>query len=104
MTTAARIRRLRLVGLAEGVSFVLLGIAMVFKYGANEPLGVRITGPVHGGLFVLYLLAIAHAWLATRWPFSRVLLLFVAAVLPCGPFFCERWLRREEQAAATTAP
>lgn len=100
MNTAARIRRLRLVGLAEGVSFVVLGIAMGFKYGAGEPLGVKIAGPVHGGLFLLYLAALAHAWLATRWSLTRVLLLFIAAVLPGGPFFCDGWLRRQESAAA----
>jgi integral membrane protein len=76
---------------------------MVFKYGMEQPIGVKIAGPIHGGLFLLYLVALVHAWVGARWSFTRVLLLFVAALLPFGPFFCERWLRREELAAGERA-
>jgi integral membrane protein len=99
MTTATRIRLLRLIGLAEALSFIALGIAMVFKYGMGQPIGVKIAGPIHGGLFLLYLMALVRAWISARWSFTRVFLLFLAALLPCGPFFCERWLRRQEAAA-----
>jgi integral membrane protein len=104
MTTASRIRRLRHIGFAEALSFLALGVAMGFKYGLEQPLGVRILGPLHGGLFLLYLAALVHAWRATRWSFARVALLGLAAVLPAGPFCCERWLRREELAADAPPP
>lgn len=93
----AVIKRLRHVGLAEGVSCLLLfGVGMPLKYTAGMPLAVTITGSLHGALFLLYLLALAHAWMVMRWSFARVALLFIAGVLPFGTFVSERWLRRQE--------
>ena len=90
-------RRLRHVGLAEGISCLLLfGIGMPLKYAAGMPLAVSITGALHGALFLLYLLALAHAWMVMRWSFARAALLFIAGVLPFGTFVSERWLRRQE--------
>jgi integral membrane protein len=62
---ATPIARLRLAGLIESLSwFALLFIAMPVKYipalGGDEIL-VKIIGPIHGGLWVLYILAIALA-------------------------------------------
>ena len=49
------IGRLRAVGLAEGVSFLLLlGVAMPLKYAAGYPQAVRIVGWVHGLFFMGY--------------------------------------------------
>lgn len=87
--------RLRLIGLLEGISFVLLlGIAMPLKYFAGEPAAVRIVGMAHGVLFLLYLLA---AWLAHveyNWPLKRTALLALASLLPFGPFVADRRILR----------
>ena len=90
------IGRLRAVGLAEAVSFLLLlGVAMPLKYMADLPMAVRLAGALHGALFVLYLLAVAHVMRAHRWSFDRALGAVVAAVVPFGPFFLDARLRRE---------
>lgn len=92
--------RLRIVGLLEGSSFLLLlGVAMPLKYLADMPMAVRIVGALHGALFLLYLAAVAHVKFAHRWPMDRATLAIVAAVLPFGPFVLDRSLRREAQAA-----
>jgi integral membrane protein len=88
--------RLRLVGILEGVSFlVLLGVAMPLKYLAGLPQAVRIVGSLHGVLFLLFLLVLAQAAAAYRWPWLRVLGAVVAAVLPFGPFVLDARLRQE---------
>ena len=47
------IRQLRIIGLIEGVSFlVLLGIAMPLKYLAGMPRAVSAVGMAHGVLFI----------------------------------------------------
>jgi integral membrane protein len=72
---------LRKVALAEGVSYLLLlGIAMPLKYLAGMPLAVLIVGSVHGGLFILFCIALARAHFAARWPLGRSAQLFIAAV------------------------
>ena len=93
--------RLRLVGLLEGLSFVLLvGIAMPLKYAANTPEPVQVIGMAHGILFMLYLLAIVHVAIALPWSNLRIFGSFFAAFLPFGPFVMERYLRRDEAALA----
>src|SRR5687767_2437690 len=67
------IGRLRLVGLSEGVSFLLLlGVAMPLKYIAGLPIFVKVVGWVHGGLFVLFCVALVHAATKRRWPLLRL--------------------------------
>jgi integral membrane protein len=79
--------RLRVVGLLEGISFLLLlGIAMPLKYFAGQPLAVRYVGMAHGILFLLYLLAIVPVALDFRWRLKTIGLAVLASFLPCGPF------------------
>jgi integral membrane protein len=93
------IGRLRLVGVIEAISFlVLLGVAMPLKYLAGEPLAVKIVGWIHGLLFILFCFALNGARTAHDWPTSKSLRVLVAALLPFGPFVIDRGLREEERA------
>ena len=93
--------RLRLVGMMEGVSFlVLLGIAMPLKYLAGQPQAVRVVGMLHGVLFILFVAAVLQASMALRWPPRRVLAALAASVLPFGPFVFDAHLRRVSAARA----
>jgi len=90
--------RLRVLGLMEGVSFlVLLIVAMPLKYFFAFPEAVTLVGFIHGLLFILFCLALINAWRARRWPIGRVIILLVAALLPGGPFVIDRRLRSEIQ-------
>jgi len=88
--------RLRLIGLLEGASFlILLGIAMPLKYLADQPLAVRYVGMAHGILFLLYLLALLPAALDHRWGWKTTVLGAIASLVPGGPFvFDAKVLRR----------
>ncbi|GKU78789.1 DUF3817 domain-containing protein [Paenibacillus sp. L3-i20] len=91
------IGRLRIIGLFEGISFlVLLLIAMPLKYWADIPEPVSIVGMLHGVLFVLYILAVIHVTIVHRWSFVKFLLACVASVLPFGPFIVDKKLLRDE--------
>lgn len=92
------IGRLRFVGIAEGISFlVLLGIAMPLKYFAGLPQAVKIVGWMHGLLFILYLIALTNAAFVYRWSIWRALVAFVASLVPFGTFVLDARLRREER-------
>ena len=89
--------RLRLIGILEGISFLLLlGIAMPLKYAAGWPLGVKYVGWAHGLLFVLFVLALLHAALEHGWGLKRIATGFIASLLPFGTFLFDRQLKREE--------
>lgn len=87
----------RKIALTEAVSFlVLLGIAMPLKYFAGLPLAVKVVGWIHGVLFVLFCLALLRVLIVARWPLGRAVILFIAALLPFGPFVADRRLRAWE--------
>jgi integral membrane protein len=102
LKTAAALRRLRLISAPEAASFVLLLICTVLKYTTDFN-AVPVLGPVHGVLFILYVLFWADAWNRTRWARGRAALYFVLSVLPTGGFFAERMLARECEAAVAAA-
>ena len=96
------LQRLRTIGTFEGISFILLlGIAMPLKYMAGKPLAVTITGMIHGGLFLLYCAALAHAMKVLGRPLRWSVKLFIAALLPFGPFVMDRGLKREMETVDT---
>lgn len=83
--------QLRKVAILEGVStIVLFGVAMPLKYLADLPLAVTLVGPVHGALFILFVVMCMLA--VERVPITKGLALagIVAAVFPFGPFLVER--------------
>lgn len=97
------IGRLRLIGLLEGVSFLLLtGVAMPLKYAAGMPEAVRFAGSVHGLLFLVFCLALFQAWSDCEWTVKRAAGVFVAAVVPFGPFLIDGRLKREQAERAST--
>ncbi|WP_105483819.1 DUF3817 domain-containing protein [Abditibacterium utsteinense] len=88
--------RLRLLGLTEGLSFILLMfIAMPLKYGFNQPKPVRIFGSLHGGLFVIYVLAVVGIALVQKWRLARMILALAISVIPFGPFLFDKRLQHE---------
>jgi integral membrane protein len=89
------IERLRRIAWLEGISFlVLLGIAMPLKYWGGMPAAVLVVGWVHGVLFVLFCWALLRAMQAADWPLRRGALVFVAALVPFGPFVIDGRLRQ----------
>jgi integral membrane protein len=78
----------------EACSFlVLLGIAMPLKYFAGQPGAVKVVGWIHGMLFIAFCAALLRTMIVARWPLSRAALIFVAALLPFGPFVVDRRMR-----------
>ncbi|MBF9140961.1 DUF3817 domain-containing protein [Hymenobacter properus] len=85
--------RLRLVAILEGVSFlVLLLIAMPLKYLAGQPQAVRHVGMAHGVLFVLYVLLLIQQSIERGWSIKKVLLGFIASLVPLGTFWADKKL------------
>lgn len=90
------VSNLRLVGIAEGISFLLLlGVGMPLKYIAGLPLAVRIMGSLHGFLFVLFLIALSHASSKRDWAPQTSVSYLIASVLPFGFLMVDGRLKRE---------
>jgi len=88
---------LRATALIEGGSFLaLLFLAMPLKYIWEHPMAVRIVGAVHGGLWLAFCVMLVYATIIARWPLGRAALLFVAALIPFGPWLVDRRMKQYE--------
>ena len=92
------IGRLRIAGIAEGISYLLLlFVAMPVKYIAGNPGAVWYIGWVHGLLFMLFILALVVVKITMEWNFRRTIIAFLAALIPFGTFVLDKSLRKEEK-------
>ncbi len=92
------IQTLRVVGLLEGLSFLLLlFIAMPMKYMFDNPVLVKYVGMGHGVLFILFLIVLFTVCEKQKWSITIFLMGLAASILPFGPFVFDRKLKRFEQ-------
>ncbi|AWS43524.1 DUF3817 domain-containing protein [Streptosporangium sp. 'caverna'] len=101
MPTALRL--FRYVAIAEACSWAGLLIGMFFKYIADTgDLGVKIFGPVHGVMFVLYVAGVLAAARVERWSPGVVVLGLACSVPPFTSLWFERRMlaRHREPVAA----
>ena len=88
-------RWFRMAAIAEAISWTGLLIGMVFKYLVvfNE-IGVKIFGPIHGVLFLLYVALAVICWRRQPWSVPVGVIAIVASVPPYGTVVFERWASR----------
>ena len=87
------LRALRWAALAEAVSYLVLGGAMVLKYGYGQAGAIRVPGMVHGVLFLLLSWLAIDARVNRGWPLGRVMIVLLASLLPIVPFFLDGKVR-----------
>lgn len=98
MNLSDTLGRLRVTGILEGLSFIiLLAIAMPLKYIAGKPEMVKVVGMAHGLLFVLYIFLTILAKYEYLWSWRKVLLLWGASIVPFGTLYADYKMLRFEQ-------
>ncbi|ULJ59946.1 DUF3817 domain-containing protein [Wielerella bovis] len=89
---------LRMVGFAEGVSFLLLTcVAMPMKYMFNNGALVPYVGMAHGVLFLAFVVVLLMTCHRKNWSIMWFLAGLLAAVLPFGTFVFDWKIRQLEQ-------
>lgn len=85
----------RVVAVAEALSWAGLLVGMGFKYvWAENETGVQVFGPIHGAIFVAYVLACLVVRGPLRWSAGTLLLGLVASVPPFATWVFEAWADR----------
>jgi len=93
--TAAALLRYRVIAWVVGVGLVVLVlIGLPVKYAGHNDIVVAIVGPVHGFLYIVYLLTAVDLALRGRWPLRRTLLVMLAGTVPFLSFVAERTVTR----------
>lgn len=85
-------RPLRIASLAEGVTYVLLLVAMVAKYvfEAGGEGGVPVMGPIHGIVVLVYAGLVLMGREEQGWSIGQTLLAILLSAVPGGGFYVER--------------
>jgi integral membrane protein len=101
-----RLRLFRYIALFEGVTTLLLFLlAMPLKYAFDQPALVPPIGALHGGAWVLYVVAMVAFLPGHGFSMAGWLRTFVAALFPFGTFLNDPYMRRkQEQAERVLAP
>ena len=85
----------RVTAVAEACSWLGLLIGMFFKYVVVEnELGVKIFGPIHGFIFIVYIFTALFASVAQKWERRTTVFALLASIPPFGTIVFERWALR----------
>jgi integral membrane protein len=91
------LRNFRYVALAEATTFLALLVAAVVKRTDGNELGVQILGPIHGLLFIAYVVMALNLRQELGWTNKQTFWILVGAVLPFGGYVVDWWLVRRER-------
>ncbi|MEJ8277628.1 DUF3817 domain-containing protein [Pseudonocardia spirodelae] len=81
----------RVVAIAEALSWTGLLIGMFFKWVlATTEVGVQVMGPIHGALFVAYVVVTLWTARLFRWDLRTTVIGLVASIPPLTTLWFER--------------
>jgi integral membrane protein len=104
MTPRTRVQLFRVVAVTEAFSWAGLLVGMYFKYltDAGE-LGVKVFGPIHGAVFVAYVVMTLVVAFTQRWSLWVAFVGLASAVPPFTTLAFERWALRTGRLDLTPA-
>ncbi|WP_027379343.1 DUF3817 domain-containing protein [Chryseobacterium daeguense] len=87
-----KIGRLRIIAILEGISLLtLVFIAVPVKYVLGNPAFVKMMGPIHGTLFLLFLFNTLSVGIEQNWKFREITWkVLLACIIPFGTFYIDR--------------
>ncbi|QKT14060.1 DUF3817 domain-containing protein [Rhodococcus sp. W8901] len=91
-------KRFRCVAVLEAFSWAGLLIGMAFKHipeiNGGPELGVKVFGPIHGAIFVIYVIVALFTARAVKWDFKTLALAMVSSIPPFMTIWFEMWAAR----------
>jgi integral membrane protein len=90
--------RYRVMAYAVGVGLVVLVFVGIPLQIAGHPEVVNVVGPIHGFLYIVYLVAAADLTRRGRWPISQLVWVILAGLIPFAAFVVERRVTRRVEA------
>ena len=98
MTPRTAATAFRVVAVAEALSWVGLLIGMYLKYvPRTTELGVHVFGPIHGAVFVAYVVGVLMTSRVLRWSPRTTVLALICSVPPLATVWFERLATRNDR-------
>ncbi len=87
-----KIGRLRIIGFLEGISLlVLVFIAVPMKYYFDNPNLTKSLGPIHGAIFLLFVINALSIGVEQNWKFrTTTWKIILACFIPFGTFYIDK--------------
>lgn len=73
-----------------GVCLLLLTLGMVLRYGYGYPTLSQTISPIHGFLYMVYLVAVFDLGRRVDWSLKRMVVVMLAGTIPFLSFYAER--------------
>jgi integral membrane protein len=90
--------RYRILAWVVGVGLVILVfIGVPLRYLGHNKSVVAVVGPLHGFLYIVYLLVAFDLAVRRRWPIWKAILVLGAGTVPLLSFVVERWVTRNDR-------
>lgn len=105
--------RFRVASIVEGIALLVLVAIMAMRYlvfsepGPQHDLWGMISGrwsPIHGLIYMIYVVLGFDLWNKMRWKLPRMLLLMLFGVVPVLSFFGERWTHGQVERDLASRP
>jgi integral membrane protein len=91
--------RYRVMAFVVGTALILLTIVVIFQlFGAHPKQAERIIAPIHGYLYLVYLVAAGDLARRAHWRLGRILLVVAAGFVPTLAFIVEHRVYQQMQA------
>ncbi len=91
--------RYRVMAFVVGTALILLTIVVIFQlFGAHPKQAERIIAPIHGYLYLVYLVAAGDLARRAHWRLGRILLVVTAGFVPTLAFIVEHRVYQQMQA------
>ena len=97
--------RYRIIAWVVGVVLlVLVLVGMPLKYLGDDDTVVGVVGPIHGFLFMVYVVLAFDLARRAKWSFGRMILVMLAGTIPFFSFWAERKVSRSWATTPESAP
>ena len=99
------LRRYRIMAYTVGVGLIILVfVGIPLQYGAHSPGVVKVVGPIHGALYIVYLLAALDLARRARFGLLQMAAMVAAGFVPFVAFIVERQVVRRLSAESAPPP
>ncbi len=96
---ASALKRFKVMAVVVGIGLLVLVLGVVLRYGFDNE-ALRWFSPVHGLLYMAYLVTTADLGIKLRWSLPKMVGVMLAGVVPFFSFFMERKVAREVEGPA----
>ncbi|GAA2214758.1 DUF3817 domain-containing protein [Nonomuraea monospora] len=93
----------RVLAYVVGVMLLVLCVGMVLRYGFGEDAMSKIIAPIHGGLYMIYLIAVMNLGMKARWSWPYMAGVMLGGTVPFLSFYVERRVTQRVQGALAAA-